>query len=154
MAWGIDLFYAATTKLQPAIILRNYGSSLPDVARASHYLQALGLVTTLPAVVTGVQQMYKAIGNGGLYQADGQTLRPKIKVTMVHAALNDVAFLASLYSWWTRRGNVGLVPSDLNVLISGVLFPVLMYSASLGGRLTYNYGMGMNLAGGKKEKTK
>lgn len=96
--------------------------------------------------------MVKILKNGGLYEADGKTMRAKVKVAFAHAALNDLVFVASLYSWYTRRDDKLNVPSGLNMLISCVMFPVLMFSANLGGTLTYNYGVGLNI--GSKNKTK
>ncbi len=44
-----------------------------------------------------------------------------------------------------------VVPTTTNVLISALNLPSLLYSADLGGKLVYNYGVG--LAMGKKGKS-
>ena len=146
LAWGLDILYAATTKLELAPLVKNFGTSLPDVSRGAHYLQAIGLVTAIPAVLSGVQQLVKMKNNNQAFEADGKTMRPKFQTTLTHAALNDVALLAAAYSWYSRRGSIGLLPSDANLLISVIMLPILFFSASLGGKLVYNYGVGINLA--------
>ena len=146
LAWGLDILYAATTKLQFAPLVKNVGTSLPDISRGAHYLQAIGLVTAIPAVVSGAQQLVKMKNNNQAFEADGKTMRPKFQTTLTHAGLNDLALIGAAYSWYTRRESVGLLPSDANLLISVVLLPALLFSASLGGKLVYNYGVGINLA--------
>jgi uncharacterized membrane protein len=153
LAWGLDILYAATTKLQLAPLVKSVGTSLPDISRGAHYLQAIGLVTAIPAVLSGAQQLIKMKNNNQAFEADGKTMRPKFATTLTHAALNDVALVVAAYSWYTRRESVGLLPSDANLLISVVLLPVLFYSASLGGKLVYNYGVGINLAKPKGKGT-
>jgi len=146
LAWGLDILYAATTKLQLAPLVKSVGTSLPDISRGAHYLQAIGLVTAVPAVLSGGQQLIKMKNSNQAFEADGKTMRPKFKIALTHAALNDVAVLTAAYNWYTKRGNVGLLPSDTNLLISVVLLPILLFSASLGGKLVFNYGVGINLA--------
>lgn len=146
LAWGLDLLYAATAKLQLGPLVSSLGTSLPDIGRGAHYLQAIGLVTAVPAILSGAQQLIKMKNNNQAFEADGKTMRPKFATTLTHAALNDVAMVAAAYSWYTRRQNGGLLPSDTNLLISALMLPVLFYSASLGGKLVYNYGVGINLA--------
>lgn len=152
LAWGLDLLYAATTKLQLPILAKNVGTSLPDISRGAHYMQAIGLITAVPAVASGVQQLVKMKSSGQAFEADGKTMRPKFKLTLLHAGLNDLMVLVSAYSWYTRRGSVGNLPSDTNLLISALLLPVLFYAANLGGTLVYNHGMGINLASKSKAK--
>lgn len=71
-----------------------------------------------------------------------------------HAALNDLVIVLSAISWYRRykvEGIVGAegVPGGFDHLISWVIIPVLFYTASLGGDLVYNYGMGLNIKGTK-----
>lgn len=82
-------------------------------------------------------------------------MRPKIKTAFMHAGMSDMAVLTAVFSWWVRRGNVevltgAVVPTNVNVLISSVSLPALLYSAGLGGTLVYNYGVGLNI--GKRSK--
>lgn len=104
----------------------------------SYYSTILTILTTLPAVVTGVIQLSPVI------QRDGFQSK-KAKTGAVHALLNDVALFATIYNWWTRSQQIGFTPSTTNVLISSALaLPVTMYSAYLGGSLVYEYGMGFS----------
>jgi len=151
LSWGLDILYAATAKLQLSPLVKTFGTSLPDISRGAHYMQAIGLVAAIPAILSGVQQLVKMKSNGQAFEADNKTMRPKFKITLAHAGLNDVAIIASAYSWYIRRNNVGLLPTDTNLLLSIVLLPILFYSANLGGTLVYNYGMGINLS--KKAKS-
>lgn len=148
LAYGLDLLYAGVTRFG---VLQSYTSSIPEIGRAAHYLQALGLVTGVVSAVTGIQQASKIYNNGGLYEADGKTIRPKMKVVAAHAIFNDFVLLGSAYSWWLRRDSPGFAPTGVNLAISAVMLPILLYSANLGGTLTYNFGVGLNLA--KKGKS-
>jgi uncharacterized membrane protein len=87
----------------------------------------------------------------GMYEADGKTLKPKMKTAFTHAAMNDVMVALAAYSWFVRRDRTGgMIPTGLNVLVAAVSLPGLMFSANLGGTLVYNYGVG--LQAGKKGK--
>ena len=46
---------------------------------------------------------------------------------------------------------MGRVPSDVNMVISACLFPLLMFGAAMGGSLTYNHGVGLSLGRKKIE---
>ena len=75
---------------------------------------------------------------------------PRIKVAITHALVNDTVFLVNLWSWYCRRStadrpNVANVPSEMNMIISMVLLPMLLASAKAGGTLVYNHGVGLNL---------
>lgn len=83
------------------------------------------------------------ISKQGLYEADKKTLKPKVKVTLAHAAVNDVVLAASAYMWWCTRNSTSLTyQADTWMVGMGVLlFMALGFAANLGGTLTYNYGM-------------
>lgn len=107
------------------------------------------------------------IKNGGLYEADGKTMRPKIQTALTHAALSDVVIGLAGWSWWVRSargdGNMGLMGTGKGMLgageevtmtdmgVSALSLPILLYSANLGGTLVYNYGVGLSM--GKRGKT-
>lgn len=110
----------------------------------SYYSTILTILTTLPAVVTGVIQLSPVI------QRDGFQSK-KAKVGAVHALINDVALFANIYNWWTRSQQVGFIPGGTNVVVSSALaLPLTMYSAYLGGSLVYEYGMGFTRGNPKK----
>ncbi|KAJ4989707.1 hypothetical protein SVAN01_04737 [Stagonosporopsis vannaccii] len=104
----------------------------------SYYSTIVTIIVTLPAVLTGVAQLAPVI------QRDGFQSK-KAKVGAVHALLNDIALVGTIYNWWTRSQQIGFTPSTTNVLVSaGLALPITMYSAYLGGSLVYEYGMGFS----------
>jgi len=60
-----------------------------------------------------------------------------MKIVIAHAAFNDVVLAAGVYSWWARAADVA--PTGAEIVISAVMLPALLWSANLGGTLTYNY---------------
>ncbi|KAJ4381715.1 hypothetical protein N0V86_003079 [Didymella sp. IMI 355093] len=141
---GLDAIYWASKIPATAGIVNSVFKSLDRSVQPnafpvlSYYSTILTILTTLPAVVTGVAQLAPVI------QRDGFQSK-KAKVGAVHALLNDIALFATIYNWWTRSQQIGFTPSTSNVLISSALaLPVTMYSAYLGGSLVYEYGMGFS----------
>ena len=115
-----------------------------------------GLLCTVPAIMSGNIQLVGMIKkNGGPWEKDLEgtqksTMVPRIKLAITHALVNDLVFLINLYSWYCRRStdknvNPGHIPSDVNMIISATLFPILMASAKAGGTLVYNHGVGLKL---------
>lgn len=115
-----------------------------------------GLICTVPAILSGNKQLVGMISkNGGPWEKDSDgkqknTMVPRIKVAITHALVNDAVFLVNLYSWYCRRStekrvNPGNVPSEMNMIISMVLLPVLMAAAKAGGTLVFNHGVGLKL---------
>jgi len=132
---------AITSFLPPAV----------ELTRLSYYALSAGLLTSIPAVISGGVQAVKMIQKQGLYETDGKSIKPKVKTTITHASLNDIVLLASAYSWYVRRQSTSLTyaPENWMVGLSVLLLSGLVYSAALGGALTYNYGMGVSIAKGK-----
>ena len=134
--------------------------TLAELARVSYISNALGLLTSVPAVLSGAAELYAMIKGQGLREeirreSDGQVvykgLNPKVRVGLLHAALNDVAVAASVWQWWTRRNRVGYVPDGANVLVSAATLPGLIFSAYLGGSLVYKYGVAVMRMGEAKK---
>jgi uncharacterized membrane protein len=165
LAWGLDILYALTAVfVKPTFLTSRFGadSTLLDITRLGYFLLCAGLITTVPAIMSGNIQLVGMIKkNGGPWEKDAEgkqknTMVPRIKVAITHALVNDLVFFVNLYSWYTRRSteakvNVGYVPSSTNVTISAVLFPLLMASAKAGGTLVYNHGVGLKLGRKKYE---
>ena len=161
LAWGLDILYLLTTvALRPDFLTTRFAApqTLADIARLSYFLLCAGLIATVPAIMSGNIQLVGMISkNGGPWAKDEDGVAqnymvPKIKRAITHALVNDVVFLVNLYSWWVRRDvkNVGHVPSVVNMGISAVLLPVLMGAAKMGGELTYNHGVGLQLGNRRK----
>lgn len=164
LSYGLDTLYTLRPNLPETLT-----STLPvatDLTRASYYLLSLGLITSIPAVMSGGAQAFKMISKQGLYEADNKTVKPKVKATIVHALANDVVILLSAYMWWCRRAarnetveammgkTMGVdlgaattqaaayAPAGWMAAVSVVMTGLLFWSASIGGALTYNYGVG------------
>jgi uncharacterized membrane protein len=126
-----------------------------ELTRISYYALSAGLLTALPAVVSGILQAGSVMQKqGDMYEADKKTLKPKVKTLFTHAALNDVVLLASAGYWWLRRRSGGetFQPEPWMLGLSVVLGSTLLFTASLGGTLVYNYGTGLSTARTKKEQ--
>ncbi|KAK0255440.1 hypothetical protein B0A54_10332 [Friedmanniomyces endolithicus] len=167
LAVGLDLanFFSASL---PNVI----SASLPianDATRASYFVLSLGLLFSIPAVTTGVGEAKKAIDKQGLYEKDGKTIKQKFKGVIAHAIANDIVILVMAYIWYCRRsaakqtllGKVGLgsvstaeaayAPAMWMVVFEAMMGALQLFSANIGGSLTYNYGFGMAIGGGGKK---
>lgn len=159
LAWSLDILYALTTTyVKPEFLTSRFGdaSTLIDISRLGFFLLCAGLVTTVPAIMSGNIQLVGMIKkNGGPWEKDStgkqkNTMVPRIKVAITHALVNDVIFLINLYSWYIRRStetrvNPGNVPTQTNMLISAALLAPLLGTAKAGATLVYNHGVGLNL---------
>lgn len=167
LAVGLDVLYGISGYLPAAI-----SSALPvstDISRASYFLLSLGLLTSIPAVTTGVGEAKKAIDKQGLYEKDGKTIKQKFKGVIAHAIANDIVIAVMAYIWYCRRsaaantvaGKLGVgsastaeaayMPAVWMVVVEALMGGLQIFAANIGGSLTYNYGFGMAIgAGGKK----
>lgn len=169
LAYGLDILHTVKGNLPSSVT--TYIPADFDLTRASYYLLGLGLITAVPAVVTGGQQAVKLFSRQGMYEADGKTLKVKTKATIAHAVVNDVALAASAYVWYAKHqaanntlvGKLGVTPEGTYapalwmVALQVVTFGILLFGASIGGALTYQYGVGFSAVGtsssvGKKNK--
>lgn len=119
------------------------------------------MITAVPAVITGGQQAVKLFSRQGMYEADGKTLKLKTKATIAHAVFNDVALALSAYVWYAKHqaanntivGKLGITneaaytPALWMVAAQIVTFGILLFAASIGGALTYQYGVGFSAVG-------
>ncbi|KAF2216710.1 hypothetical protein CERZMDRAFT_64192 [Cercospora zeae-maydis SCOH1-5] len=161
-------------------ILHTFRASLPgfaqnallgpnDITRSSYYLLSLGLLTAIPAVVTGGRELIMMISKQGMHEADGKTVKTKVKATIAHAVANDIVIAVSTYIWYSRRSQVNdtlagkipgtaaaaYAPSSGFVFAEFVTLALLLMGANIGGSLTYHYGVGFSsLSAGKKEGKK
>jgi Tfp pilus assembly protein PilX len=113
--------------------------------------------------MSGGQQAVQLFSKQGMYEADGKTLKTKTKAVIAHAVTNDLVLAATTYVWWTRRqqanatlaGKLGVgslatveaayAPQMWQVIAEVIAMGVLFFAASIGGALTYNYGVGMSI---------
>ncbi|WPH01678.1 Hypothetical protein R9X50_00453000 [Acrodontium crateriforme] len=162
LAFGLDILTFASPRLPASITSQLLPQ--PDLHKISYYALTLGLATSVPAVLTGGVEAVKLISKQGMYEADGKTLRTKVKATFAHAITMDTVLAVATYIWMTRRalvtesfsGKMGLAtaysPADWMVGVEAGLMAVFLFSAGIGGTLVYNYGVGFqSLSAGSKK---
>jgi uncharacterized membrane protein len=140
---------------------------MTDIGRLSYLLNIFGLITAVPAVITGGLQFFALLQrqdvpaklkNAASDSNDAATKakasasvvkrsHPKIKVAFAHAVLNDLVLAGAAYNWWSKSTAKAFAPTDLNVLISAATAPLLGYAGYLGGKLVYGYGVGVDMRG-------
>ncbi|KAF2260573.1 hypothetical protein CC78DRAFT_536328 [Lojkania enalia] len=130
------IFKTLSVQLDPA--------TLPTL---SYYSTILTILSSIPAVATGVPELLPLIKRDGFSSK-------KARTAVLHAVVNDVTIVAAVYNWFTRRSEAGFQPSIVNVLISAALaLPATMFAAYLGGDLVYTYGMGVGRSQQKFRKS-
>jgi hypothetical protein len=158
---ALDILYGLNTNPNTSALVQSIYDARPfltDIARMSHTLNILGLLSAIPANVAGGLQFLKLMQqqdvlgklNKAAGSADGKLgvvkrLHPKLKMAFVHAILNDIVIAGATWNWYSRRGNVMNAPSGLNVLVSAITAPILGFAVYLGGKMVFDYGVGVNL---------
>ncbi|KAF3081160.1 hypothetical protein TWF569_011687 [Orbilia oligospora] len=152
----IDILHYLTTNFSIPF-LSTLSPLFPQLLSSSRLLHTLGIFSAIPAIITGIAQASaQAAKPGNLYEADGKTIKKKFYVMAAHAALNDLCVIVSGSSWWSRykaHGILGAAEPGVNELaVAGVVLPVLLFAASLGGDLVYKHGMGFSAAKSAKKE--
>lgn len=134
---------AITTHLPPG----------PLWSQLSYYALSAGLLASIPAIMSGVQQGIKQVSTSGLKDESG-AVKSKFKTMAMHALVNDAVVAGSAYVWYCKRQGLltTFAPETWMVGVQILLGLALVWAGHLGGALTYNYGMGLNVAGSKKNK--
>ncbi|GAB7343653.1 hypothetical protein MBLNU457_1645t1 [Dothideomycetes sp. NU457] len=148
-AYGLDTLYSMYSYVPSSIA--GYFPASAEMPRIAYYALSAGLLTSIPSVVTGIANAAQMVQAQGMYEADGKTLKPKMKVIIAHALSNDVIIGLSAYIWYLRNQSMSLTyaPSSWMVGVEAVMGAALLWSANLGGTLVYNYGMGMRIGKNK-----
>ncbi|KAK7987000.1 hypothetical protein PG988_001988 [Apiospora saccharicola] len=147
-------------------------STLTDVARFGYASHAIGVLTALPAMTSGLAELWELYKAGGLNRRDKELTHTRshrdvvdssVKLGAVHGLLNAVALGVSGYALWTRwvgeRGialgkSVATVaaPGRLGFWLSLLTLPGLAISAALGGDLVYSKGVGVARVGNARDE--
>ena len=165
LGYGIDILHTLSPQL-PSSINSNLAPAA-DLTRASYYLISIGLITAIPAILTGGFEAMKMINKQGMYESDGKTIRDKVKATFAHAIANDIVIAVSAYMWYLRReqanntlaGKLGIgsqaayAPATWMVGTGAGITMLMMMAANIGGVLTYNFGVGFTSTGAGSKKT-
>ncbi|KAH8758085.1 hypothetical protein BGZ57DRAFT_527717 [Hyaloscypha finlandica] len=115
----------------------------------------LGIITSIPAVLTGGAELYAMIQGNGLYQTSEKgekVLVPKVKIALLHAGLNDLVVAGAVFNWLQERNVADFRPAGYQVVMSAILMAVQMYAAYLGGELIYAHGVGVQRMGEAAKK--
>ncbi|GAM86837.1 hypothetical protein ANO11243_048570 [Dothideomycetidae sp. 11243] len=120
-----------------------------ELHRISFYALSAGLLTAVPAVLSGGAQAVQIFQTTGVWEKGGG-LKPKVKAVLFHAITMDIILAAAAWVWSGRdRNEVAFTKEWGRAGIAVALSLALMFSMNLGGQLTYNWGMGMTM--GKKK---
>jgi uncharacterized membrane protein len=156
VSYALDIIYGLSTHPQTASFVHSAYDPAPylgEIAHVSYYANTLGIATAIPAVLTGGMELFALIKRQDLInklqksEDKAKGIHWKVKVGLAHAVLNDVGIFAAGFNWWTRRSTAGYAPNDVNVIVSCVCLPLLLFAASLGGMLVYDYGVGVGRQG-------
>ncbi len=158
LSYSLTLLHYVATSTSPLVPTASYPlrlvtPHLPTLSATAHLLLTLGILSGLVSIVTGGVELSRLIAHGGQYEADGTTTRPKIKVAFAHALVNDLVVAGAAVGWWFggaekdagMEGVGGGGPSGWTALLAAGSVPALVFSASLGGALVYNYGVGLRM---------
>lgn len=161
VGFALDAIHGlASTALAPKALTTLVLDNQSDLARLAYLAHVAGFLTALPAVVTGAAELIGMWSKQGLREevraaSDGRVvstgLNQKLRTTLTHAGLNDVAVAVSAYAWWTRRHVHDHMPTGFSLLLSALTLPGLFYSAYLGGSLVYEHGVGVMRQGSGKQ---
>lgn len=173
LSFTLDILHSTRASLPTS--LQNSLLGPHDLTSAAHSLLSLGLLTAIPAVVTGGRELVTMIQKQGMYESDGVTVKTKVKATIAHAVAMDVLLAVSSWIWYSRRrgdvvseGGMDLEKSTTDdsavyahstsfVVAEFLTLGLLLLGANIGGTLTYNYGVGfssLSKAGKKDGKKK
>jgi hypothetical protein len=113
----------------------------------AHYSGAAGALLSLPAIATGISELYM-MWRGGVKNTQSvgaivgdlknaamteKIQGEKIRTTLQHASLNDAVVGIAAWNWWVRRKSATLALPRVNAIASAVALPLFFYSAYLGG---------------------
>ncbi|KAI9638655.1 uncharacterized protein MKK02DRAFT_32052 [Dioszegia hungarica] len=153
-AFGLTSLSLLPTSLYPSSILPATGV-IPGLA---YYSAAAGVITAAPAIITGLGEAYELIrkerkvkGSWGAV-ADAtwnmsDTGGQKVKTTLTHASMNDMVVALAGYNWYRGAYYPSQALPKWVIYGNALALPALLYSAYLGGKLVYEYAMGVQRQG-------
>jgi uncharacterized membrane protein len=155
LSYILDITYGAATHPSTSKLVASIYDVTPylsEITRFSHYLNILGLLTAVPAVLTGGQQLMIMIEKQDLAAkfeksqnktATAQKMHPKMKLGFAHAMMSDACVAGSVYAWYKRRSIPDYTPDDMSLYVSAGLLVLLCTVGYLGTTLVYDYGVGI-----------
>jgi uncharacterized membrane protein len=95
----LNLLYGATLYLPTSLPFTADKENLATLAILAYSSNVLGIVTSIPALVTGFAELYAMVQANGLYQTDEKgvkSLIPKVKTTLTHVRISPPFRFSSL----------------------------------------------------------
>ncbi|KAL2357781.1 hypothetical protein BJ546DRAFT_1057425 [Cryomyces antarcticus] len=127
LSYMLDNFHAAYTRTPLSSFMTVSSATMSEMSRIAHYSNVLGIITAMPAAATGVAEM--------LAMWKTNSLKEKI----VRESDGKV-----VYDGYNPK-------SGLNETLSALTLPALLFSAFLGGKMVYEYGVGVQRQGEAKK---
>ncbi|KAG0645256.1 hypothetical protein D0Z07_8820 [Hyphodiscus hymeniophilus] len=150
----LNVLYGATVYLPTNLPFTADKENIATLAILGYISNLLGIVTSIPAVLTGSAELYAMIQANGLYVKgeDGtvqepKALVPKVKTTLTHASLNDIVVFGAVYNWLMERNVPDFKPAGHQVIMSVGALALAFYAAYMGGELVYKHGVGVQRQG-------
>jgi uncharacterized membrane protein len=114
-----------------------------DIYRGAYYVQTLGLITAIPAIVTGITSTTQIARSQGVIDKQAKNLRPKFVKTFFHSLASTIAILGNLVIWYRGR-SAGKKLEPVALGIETALCVLLFIGANIGGTLVFTHGMGFS----------
>jgi uncharacterized membrane protein len=71
-----------------------------NIPKAAFYLQTIGLLTAVPAALTGVWECFKLRRKQGYYKRDTGKLSENARVSPIHAGFSVLAIIGAFATWF------------------------------------------------------
>jgi uncharacterized membrane protein len=145
LACGLDLLQIFSGTFN--VVDVKHIASAQEIMKAAHYAQLLGLITAVPATVTGSLDGLKSVLAQGLYDSQTRKLKPKMRTLVIHTLVTTVASLVHLGIYFARDrarasiGTLGQLEPGM-VAVEAIFTLVMFFGAKLGGELAFKFGMG------------
>ncbi|KAF2744713.1 hypothetical protein M011DRAFT_164841 [Sporormia fimetaria CBS 119925] len=136
------LSYTLSTRFSPLastlLSLLSLSDLTPHLSLLSYHTTRLFLLFSLPAILTGILEFHPLIDK------EGGVKSRKAKTVAKHALLSYANVIGMGWNWWVRGGREGREVKGAEVVVSLVVGGVgALAMAHLGGRLVYEFGMGV-----------
>lgn len=119
------------------------GTNTSLLMLGSYWANIGAIIMTIPAALTGLAE-YRNM------KADNQ---PALDTVHRHIACNVIVLGLSIWLWWIA--NPSAPPTNLRAILSLMILILISYSGHQGGRLAYEYGVGVQRQGyGLEAKSK
>ncbi|ORY28147.1 hypothetical protein BCR39DRAFT_559641 [Naematelia encephala] len=154
-------FGIVSLNLVPSAIISPLSKILPPLSTLpalAHYAAAAGVLTAIPSIVTGLGEGYEMFRAQVDSKGDWRTVVSdawnmvddggrKLHMTAKHASMNDAVVLLAAANWFHGYKYPTQALPLINTILSAISLPALLYSAMIGGRLVYEYAVGVQRQG-------